>query len=101
MRTIVADAAGWTEPDDFYRSVLPLLGAPEWQQQTLEALWENIANYYNDVFPPYTLIIKNLSQMAEDLLPFLVNVSAVFDDVRDQLGLDVYCQLEAGEWHGR
>ena len=97
MKTIIVDATGWLEPDDFYRAVLPVLGAPGWHGHNLDALWDSVTSNINDVQPPYTLIIKNSSQMSGEMADFLSKVRSLFQQARDERGITVELRIEPGQ----
>ncbi len=39
MLEIILSGAHWTAPDDFYKALLPSLGAPDWHGHNFDALW--------------------------------------------------------------
>ena len=97
VKKIIVDAAGWFEPVHFYRVVLPLLGAPGWHGHNLDALWDSVTSNINDVQPPYTLIIKNSSQMSGEMTHFLSEVRSLFQQARDERGITVELRIEPGQ----
>jgi len=97
VKKIIVDATGWLEPDDFYRAVLPVLGAPGWHGHNLDALWDSVTSNINDVQPPYTLTIKNSSQMSGEMVHFLSEVRSLFQQARDERGITVELRIEPGQ----
>ena len=97
MKIIVLDAAGWSEPDDFYQAVLPLLGAPGWHGYNLDALWDSVTSDINDIQPPFTLVVKNASQVPGEMTRFLSKVRRLFQDARDERGIIVECRIDTGQ----
>ena len=64
MREIVLSCVDWTMPEDFYKSLLPLLGAPDWHGHNLDALWDSITRGgINQVNPPFRMRITGVDAM--------------------------------------
>jgi len=86
MKKIVLDASAWREPDDFYDSLLPAIGAPAWHGRNLDAIEETI--FYDDrinaVQPPYEVQILDADSLDESMRAFLELVHRVFEDHRGE-----------------
>ncbi len=60
MRTIVLDASGWRDEDDFYNAFLKAVGSPDWHGHNLDALSDSIRETdINQINLPYNVVIEN------------------------------------------
>ena len=67
MQEIVLSGALWTTPDDFYKALLPSLGAPDWHGHNLDALWDSIlGNDINGIKPPFRIQIDGIDAMPSE-----------------------------------
>ena len=67
-RIITVDASGWTRSRDIYDAILPLLGAPVWHGDNMNALTESIVwGEINAVEPPYVLRIHGTATLPPDV----------------------------------
>ena|SRR5579872_1476716 len=61
MHLIELDATGWKTILDFYDTLLPELGAPEWHGRSVDALIDSmIWGGINSLEPPFTVRILHL-----------------------------------------
>ena len=67
-RIIDVDASGWTKSGDIYDAILPLLGAPDWHGDNVNALTESIVwGEINAVEPPFTLRIHGVAHLPDSV----------------------------------
>jgi hypothetical protein len=68
MRIIELDATRWKTYDDFYKALLPSLGAPEWHGQNLNALVDSmIWGGINAVEPPYLVRVSGTTMLPKNV----------------------------------
>lgn len=77
--------------DDFYRSMLPQLDAPEWHGRNLDALWDSIGvGSINKVEPPYRIVFVNSDSVSDSLAELARKVLLVcFDAAIVRPGIEV------------
>ena len=89
MKQIYLDASGWETPDDFYSALLPELGAPGWHGRNLNALFDSLYGGINQLEPPFAISVAGVQSQTMEMKAFLDNVATVFEDARNDLGVDV------------
>ncbi len=68
MRIIELDATNWKTYDDFYKALLPSIGAPKWHGQNLNALVDSmIWGGINALEPPYTIRISGAATLPKNI----------------------------------
>lgn len=71
--------------EDFYNSLLPQLGAPEWHGHNLDALADSlVAGDVNGIEPPFCIINLNVSAMAGSLKDFSGKVAQIYVEANGQ-----------------
>ena len=94
MKIIDLDAANWTTILDFYKALLPGLGAPDWHGRSIDALADSmIFGGINAVEPPYTVRIRNTRQLPKDVLNEIVLAKNWLARVRAECE-DYACEVE-------
>lgn len=101
MRIITLNAARWRTYDDFYHSLLPSIGAPNWHGQNLNALVDSmIWGGINAVEPPYTIRIvgaaalpKNIRDHVEEARQALAEARVDYQKLRSG-DIDVAIEIE-------
>ncbi len=69
MRIIDLDGTRWREVMDFYRAILPAIGAPRWHGESVNALVDSmIWGRINAVDPPYKVRIRGTARMPKTVL---------------------------------
>jgi hypothetical protein len=68
-QVITLDASSWKTVMDFYRSLLAVLGAPEWHGTSVNALVDTMiwSDETNTLRPPYAIRIVNARNLSPDL----------------------------------
>lgn len=84
----------WKDVDSkgaFYEMFLPQVNAPEWHGRNLNALNDSlVTGDINGIEPPYCIVCKNTSELAEELVEFQRKVLAIFSDaVIEHEGVEV------------
>ncbi|MEO7658643.1 MAG: barstar family protein [Pyrinomonadaceae bacterium] len=91
MKAIELNARSWQTADDFYISLLPNLGAPQWHGHNLDALWDSIARGgINEVDPPFVVRVVNLNRT--ELKEYLLSVQRMFREAKEE-GIDIELEL--------
>jgi RNAse (barnase) inhibitor barstar len=99
MRTIVLDASKWRTVIDFYRALLPTIGAPEWHGTNINALVDSmIVGGINTLEPPYTVKVVGTSALPKAVLDEVELARAAFAEgrreFRERKGQDVEVNFE-------
>lgn len=85
MPAIALCADAWRTPDDFYRALLPKLGAPDWHGDNLDALQDSLSGGgINRLAPPFQVRIAGTGALSDEMRAFLAKVQRVFDDCRPE-----------------
>ena len=85
MKQIALDASGWRQPDDFYRALLPQLGAPAWHGHNLDAIDDSIfGGGINRVEAPFHVAVANTAGLDEEMRAFLGKVISIFRERRKE-----------------
>lgn len=80
--------------DTLYAKLLDALGAPEWHEKNLDALWDTVTgDDVNRVRAPYVVIVRSASQLQLETEELVLKVHALFQDARTE-GLDVQFKLD-------
>lgn len=100
MRIIELDAKDWKDVLDFYRALLPALGAPEWHGTSIDALLDTMvwSDEINEVKPPYTVRIKNTAALSKEISDKIYLISGEILEARAEFnkrhGHDVDVNIE-------
>jgi RNAse (barnase) inhibitor barstar len=94
MQEIVLSGAHWTTPDDFYKALLPHLGAPDWHGHNLDALWDSIiGGDINLVNPPFRIQINGIGVMPSDCKALVDRVVALISNAKAQgVTVEIVCR---------
>ncbi|MDR3461787.1 MAG: barstar family protein [Beijerinckiaceae bacterium] len=85
MRQIRLDASGWTSTDDFYGTLLPALGAPEWHSRGIDPLIDSIiGGGINSVETPYKIVIYNTKNIDQSILDHINLAKQYLADARNE-----------------
>lgn len=93
MSLIRLDARGWQRREDFWAALLPALGAPDWHNPNLDALYDGLVAGENRVRPPLTVEIVVSTPLPAPLTHYLGRVRGVFDDAARDTRLPVALRL--------
>jgi RNAse (barnase) inhibitor barstar len=91
---IVLAGAQWTTQEDFYNTLLPLLGAPDWHGHNLDALWDSIVTgHINQVNPPFKVRITGVDVMSANCKKLVDRfVELVSEAKAEGIAVDVVCE---------
>jgi len=89
MKEILLDSSAWKSPDDFYRALLPKLGAPAWHGRNLDALDDSLFGGINEVDPPFSVTVRRSMDLSTEMSAFLAQVAIVFANARKNSGADI------------
>ena len=93
MKVIRLEATGWRSSEDFYSELLPQLGAPAWHGRNLNALEDSLSGGINKVEPPFRVELHGAQGLPPQLRQFVSEVTAVFDDVRNDTQADIAFEI--------
>ncbi len=99
MRTIVLDASKWHTVMDFYRALLPAIGAPEWHGASIDALLDSmIWGGINTLEPPYAVKVVGTSALPKAVLAEVELARTALakerQEFRERKGRDVEVEFE-------
>jgi RNAse (barnase) inhibitor barstar len=90
MKRIILDATQWSSESEFHEAVVTALGAPDWHGRNLDAWWDSIVHDFNDVHPPYLVVIDGLETCGPDLQGYIERFIELFAEARRKFSLEVY-----------
>jgi len=97
MPSIELDASGWRKSEDFYRALLPELGAPPWHGHNLDAIEDSIfTGGINRVEPPLHIRVSGTEALADEMKAFLRKVEDIFVERRDEAEATISFQPPLG-----
>lgn len=86
IKAIALCANAWRTPEDFYRALLPGLGAPDWHGHNLDALHDSLSGgRINRLAPPFHVRVAGTEALSDEMRAFLAKVRRVFDDCRPEV----------------
>lgn len=99
MKLIKLDASNWSRPLDFYKAILPAIGAPDWHGASVDALTESMVwGEINSLEPPYIVQIYSTKDLPSDVIQQLnwaqEGLATQRSAFRAQNGHDVEVELE-------
>jgi len=81
--------------EDFYRSFLPKLNAPEWHGHNLDALSDSlITGSINGIEPPYTIVSLNTDADLGSLKDFQLKILAILAESAAEPKREIQIHLE-------
>ncbi|MGD0634408.1 MAG: hypothetical protein ABSA13_09055 [Beijerinckiaceae bacterium] len=94
-KLIALDAAKWKSGLDFYKAILPAIGAPEWHGTSVNALVDSmIWGNFNTVSPPYIVEIRSTKNLPAEIMQELTWAREDIIEARNEYKKKRGCDVE-------